>query len=309
MAQEHGLGRGLSSLIPQQSARDASAPQHPRQKSRHIQTEEIPADRPSDGGVQSVARSQIVANSHQPRLTFDKDKLEELAQSIAQHGILQPLVVTKTGKNQYELIAGERRFRASEIAGLSEVPVIVRDVDTQTKLELALIENIQRHDLNVIEEAKAYKQLMDEFGLSQEEVATRMGKSRSAVANRLRLLTLPVTILKALSNGEISEGHAKVILSVENKEAQHALFDAIVKDQLTVRQAETRAQILRNNFGVQKKERRTTHEKLPAISQAEQALTASLGTKVTITQRGKGGRIMIDYYAPEDLHALEEKLS
>ncbi len=259
----------------------------------------------AQNAILQVPRTAIVPNPHQPRHTFERTQLEDLAASIRVHGIMQPLVVTQTAPGKYELIAGERRFRASELAGLDEVPVILRKASTQDKLELALIENIQRHDLNVIEEARGYAQLIEDFGLLQDEVASRMGKSRSVIANRLRLLKLPVSIMKLVSGGQLSDGHAKVILSLENTEAQYALAQAIVSERLTVRQAEVRAVALRSGNVVRQ---RQTPAQLPAVTRVAQNLTRVLGTKVTITPRGRGGRINIEYYAPEDLRNLEEKI-
>ena len=311
MAQEFGLGRGLSSLIPQKNTQTAGVQQRTA-AAQHADADVPVADADSVAQssvgtvVQTIAITDIIANPHQPRLTFDKEKLAELAASIGEHGILQPLVVTARSDGTYELIAGERRFRAAQRAGLTEVPAIVRDADERQKMELALIENIQRHDLNVIEEAKAYQKLAHTYGLSQEEVAQRVGKSRSVVANRLRLLTLPITILKALSEGTISEGHAKVILSLEDTEAQHALFRLITKEHLTVRQAEVRA---KRAQGVASTRAATTKTPVvPAVATAQSALSQALDTRVTITPKGRGGRVVIDYYAPEDLRRLVDKL-
>jgi len=250
-----------------------------------------------------VAINDIVPNPQQPRLHFDETKLQELAESIKEHGILQPLIVTREG-NRYELIAGERRFQAAKRAGLSRVPVVVRSADEQGKLELAIIENIQRHNLNPIEEAKAYQRLVHEFGLHQEAVAKKMGKSRSSVANSIRLLHLPVEIQRAVSEGRISEGHAKALLAIENPEKQRAIFDLIIKEELTVRETENRVQ----SVSVKSHTRRLHPLQAALESRAEQ-LTNVLGTKVRITPSGKGGKVVIEYYSEEDLEGLLKRFS
>ena len=186
-----------------------------------------------------VPIEKVASNPQQPRHNFDEKELQDLANSIKEHGVIQPLVVAKIAPDQYELIAEERRLKASKLAGLKMVPVIVREESGEReKLELALVENIQRHDLDVLEEARAYKKLIEEFDLTQEDVADKVGKSRSAVANKVRLLGLPIEIQRALTEGKISEGHARSILAIENPEKQRALFEMILKDNLTVRQTE-----------------------------------------------------------------------
>ena len=228
--------------------------------------------------------------------------MESLAQSIKIHGIIQPLIVSKKG-NQYELIAGERRFQAAQKIGLKKVPVIVREADELQKLELAIVENVQRHDLNPIEEGKAYQKLCEEFEMSQEEVSSKMGKSRSLVANKIRLLSLPVEIQKGLIEGKITEGHAKAILSVSNPEKQRALYEMILKSNLTVRQIEEKTQ----EVSVRSHQRHVTVD--PQMKALENALVEILGTKVKISKAGDGGKIVIEYYSKEDLEALLQKLS
>jgi ParB family chromosome partitioning protein len=297
--QQHGLGRGLASLIPPKKipVGDEQA---------------VPAAVPSKAAVFAEAErghrvievpvDKVVPNPHQPRIYFSEDKLAELSQSIKEHGILQPLTVTHNGDN-YELIAGERRFQAAKLAGLQTVPVIIRDAEERQKFELAIIENVQRHDLNPIEEAKAYKRLAEEFGLSQEEVAKKMGKSRSAVANVVRLLHLPVEIQRAVAEGRISEGHAKALLAIENPEKQRALFEMIVKNGLTVREAEAKAR----EVSVRPHKRVTAAD--PAVKEKEEKLAEVFGTKVKISKAGKGGRIVIEYYGDEDLDHLMRRLA
>jgi ParB family chromosome partitioning protein len=244
---------------------------------------------------------KIAPNPEQPRVQFDKDKLSELAQSIREHGILQPLVVTRKGDG-YELIAGERRLQASKLAGLTEVPVIIREADERTKLELAIIENTQRHNLNPIEEAKAYLRLMEEYGLHQEEVAKKMGKSRSLVANTVRLLHLPVEIQRSLIEGKISEGHAKALLSIENPEKQRALFEMIVKSGLTVRETELEARAASTRPHV-----RSLVQIPPEFSERLEKLREKLGTRVKLSPSGPGGKIVIEYYSAEELQGLFER--
>ncbi len=249
-----------------------------------------------------IALSKIAPNPEQPRLQFDTEKLSELSQSIREHGILQPLVVTRVGEN-YELIAGERRLQAAKLAGLVEVPVIVRSADERTKLELAIIENTQRHNLNPIEEAKAYLRLIEEYGLHQEEVAKKMGKSRSLVANTVRLLHLPVEIQRALIEGKISEGHAKALLSIESGEKQRALFEMILKSGLTVRETEMQARSVSLRTYTRSSDSRLS----PEFTERFEKLREKLGTRVKWSAAGEGGKIVIEYYSPEELKGLFQR--
>jgi len=258
-----------------------------------------------DGGndqAMEIEIEKIIPNPHQPRFEFNETKLEELSNSIKNHGIIQPLIVSKNN-GQYELIAGERRFQAAKMAGLEKVPIVVREAGEKEKLELAIVENIQRHDLNPVEEAKAYKKLHDGFQMSQEEISLKVGKSRSAVANKMRLLNLPVEILRALTEGRITEGHAKAILSIENSEKQRALFDLIIKNNLTVRQVEDKSK----EISVK------THKRIvnadPALKEIENKLIGVFGTKVKITKSGGGGKIIVDYYSDEELNEILGKIS
>jgi ParB family chromosome partitioning protein len=210
--------------------------------------------------------------------------------------------VSKKG-NLYELIAGERRFQASQRVGLKKVPVIVREATELQKLELAIIENIQRHDLNPIEEGKAYQRLADEFQMNQEEVAVKMGKSRSLVANKIRLLGLPVEVQKGLVEGKITEGHAKAILSLDNPEKQRAMYELILKSNLTVRQVEEKTKEISVKPYTRSKNVDLETKKL------EEELVGILGTKVRVNKSGDGGKIVIEYYSREDLESLLEKMS
>lgn len=314
-SQQYGLGRGLASLIPpKKTATDGAgsspfviAPmtqgQEQQEERRDMPGEVVSTPVTSTAGtLREVSISSIVPNPHQPRLTFDEAKLQELTDSIKEHGILQPIVVSQNGE-QYEIIAGERRFQAAKRVGLATVPVVVRDVTEQEKLELAIIENVQRHNLNPIEEAKAYLRLQDEFSLSQEAVAEKMGKSRSVVANTLRLLQLPIEIQRAVAENKISEGHAKALLSIENPEKQRAVFDLIIKEELTVRETETKVRSISVKTYV-----RSAAPLNPAILERTEHLTQILGTKVKIAPSGKGGKVIIEYYAPEDLDGLLKRL-
>lgn len=304
MAQSYGLGRGLSSLIPSKKApSDDSSPSASR--STPSVSSESSAELSEHGkNITEVSIDAIIVNPHQPRVHFDQEKLEELAASIRQHGIIQPLIVHQHGSS-YMLIAGERRLQAAKKAGLSRVPVVVRaeKPQEQEQLELALVENIQRHDLNVVEEARAYQKLSKDFSLSQEEIASRVGKSRSAVANRMRLLSLPVEIQRALMEGVITEGHAKAILGVEGAEKQRVLFSLIVNNKLTVRQAEDKIKTI-----AVRSHQRTVHRD-PETQALEDQLTGVLGTKVKVAHAGNGGKIIINYYSKEDLDALLSKIA
>jgi ParB family chromosome partitioning protein len=318
-SQQYGLGRGLASLIPPKKAdgnggaspfvvpptlsgESSVVDQRVFPESSFAPVEAVPISS-STNALQEVPLGSIVPNPHQPRLHFDEAKLQELTDSIREHGILQPLVVTKQGDNQYELIAGERRFQAAKRIGLATVPVVIRDVTEQQKLELAIIENIQRHNLNPIEEAKAYLRLVDEFNLPQEKVAEKMGKSRSGVANTLRLLHLPVEIQRAVAEGKISEGHAKALLAIENPEKLRAVFDLIIKEELTVRETELKVRSVSVKPHI-----RSTAVLQPEILERTEHLTQILGTKVKIAPSGKGGKVIIEYYAPEDLDGLLRRL-
>lgn len=302
MSKNYGLGRGLSSLIPPKRINE------PDKNFNYFGNVSIPINSQGEpakdekNNIKEIDIIKIVPNPHQPRINFDKEKLEDLAVSIREHGIIQPIVVSFS-EGQFEIIAGERRFEAAKLAGLQTVPVIVREVTDQQKLELAIIENIQRHDLNLIEEAQSYLKLANDFDLSQEEIALKVGKSRSAVANKMRLLKLPVEIQKALMENKINEGHAKAILAIENPEKQRAFFDLILKSGMNVRQAEEKT----------KEVSVRTHKRVinidPEIKEVEDQLSAFLGTKVKMSKSKMGGRIMIEYYSKEELNNLLQKIS
>ncbi|QQS20839.1 MAG: ParB/RepB/Spo0J family partition protein [Candidatus Moraniibacteriota bacterium] len=356
MAQSHGLGKGLSSLIPRKPgpfseppssekavrvpvfsavSLETEAPASPTPQETHplkkIVQEEKEQVLPMPGGsslggsepsssnqaVESLSTTtdelgsghalmvpteKVAPNPHQPRTQFSEEKLFELAQSIREHGILQPLIVTRRG-DAFELIAGERRLEAAKMVGLAEVPVLVREAEEEQKFELAIIENIQRHDLNPIEESRAYDRLSKEFHLSQEEIAKKMGRSRSAIANTMRLLQLPIDIQRAVSIGKISEGHAKALLSIENSEKQRALFELIVGQGLTVREAEIKSR------AISTRRPRTLHSFDPDTKAREASLSERFGTKVHIAKTATGGSIRIDYFSDEEFKAIFSKLS
>lgn len=247
----------------------------------------------------------IRVNPYQPRKVFLDDELHELAQSIQQVGIIHPPVVRAIGDHQYELISGERRFRAAQLAGLQAMAVIVKNRNDQMSAEAALIENVQRVDLNPLEIAKALKALMDEFGYGQEQVALKIGKKRSTIANYLRLLTLPLSIQMSINSHQITMGHAKAILSLDDEEKQRLLHELILRDDLTVREAEEASQ--RISLKAQKKELVYENRDFYIEDLAEK-IQRRLGTKVHIQPKGKKGKVTIDYYSLDDLDRLLEIL-
>ncbi len=278
MTPRSGLGKGLEALIP-----TSSQPQE---------------------GILQVPVESVRRNPRQPRMHFDPQELEELTASVREHGILQPLIVSAEADGSYTLIAGERRLEAARRAGLRTVPVLVRQIGERGRLELALIENLQRADLNPLEEAEAYRQLHEEFGLSHEEIAQRVGKSRVTITNTLRLLGLAEPLKQALLEGAISEGHARALLTLSSPEAQAAALRTVLQQGLTVRQTE---ELVRKLSG---KRPQPKPAKLPPpeIQALEERLRASLGTKVSLRHSRKGGVIAIHYYSEEELNALLEKL-
>lgn len=262
-----------------------------------------------DDGKQSLTQipvELIKPNPWQPRKIFKEEQLKELSDSIREHGVLQPLVVVPLPDGYYQLIVGERRLRASQMAGLPRVPVIIRDaMEEQKKLELALIENIQRHNLDPIEEAMAYQQLIDQYHLTQEEVAKKVGKGRTTVTNMLRLLHLPLKIQRAVAEDVITEGHARAILGLIGMEKQLALFDMIVAENMTVRQVEDKVREIMERPKQIKAPRGNTD---PEVMALESELRGKLGTKVKVQKRGDSGRIMIEFYSREELNNLLDKI-
>ena len=286
MAKRTGLGKGLEALIP---GGQSSAPL---------------AMRSGDTGIKEVGIHTITPNPHQPRTRFDPDELQELADSIREHGVIQPLIVTQSGEGQYTLIAGERRLKASKEAGLQTVPVAIRNVSDQQMLAWALIENVQRADLSPLEEAEAYHQLTDEFSLSHEDIAKQVGKSRTAITNTLRLRNLSETAKQALVDGLISEGHARALLGLSNSQAQASALKTVIDLRLNVRQTEGLVRKLNGEKPAPKEK----EEKSPEVTELEGRLRSSLGTKVSLRHGSKGGNITIHYYSDEELDTLLERL-
>jgi ParB family chromosome partitioning protein len=272
-----GLGRGLASLIPQRTA---------------------------GGGHTEIPIARIRRNPYQPRQATDDAALQALAASVAEHGVLQPILVTAT-LDGYQLVAGERRLRAAEMAGLERIPAVIREVTEQAQLELALVENLQRADLNPLEEARAYRQLIDEFGLDQEAVARRVGRARSSVANTLRLLDLAAEVQAAVAAGGISEGHARAIAGLADAVAQRALLALVGSRGLSVRQTEELARRMKEAPPPEATPRRRTD---PDLERLEGELRGALGTRVSVTATRRGGRITIEYYSSEDFDRLYERL-
>ncbi|HEX6098358.1 MAG TPA: ParB/RepB/Spo0J family partition protein [Thermoanaerobaculia bacterium] len=291
--QKKALGRGLGALIPSRPAEPAPA---------------APPPPPADGpGLAVVPIEQISPNPYQPRKTFNDASIEELARSVKEHGIIQPLVVTKIGDHKYRLIAGERRFRAAQKAGLGSVPVVIKETMADGDvLQVALIENIQREDLNPIEEAYAYHQLHEEFQLTQEEISKRVGKERSTVANFLRLLKLPDSVKKLLAAGQLSMGHARAILAVDQAKKQEQLAERVVKRNLNVRQTEMLAAEAANKGG--DKAEQPEKEKDVFTLDAEERLAKTLRSKVEIDRKRRGGVIHIRFGSEDELIRLVEEL-
>ena len=274
------LGRGLAALIPAAAS-----------------TTPVPVEIPI---------SRVEPNPYQPRAGFERDALEELASSIALHGVLQPVLVTET-IDGYRLIAGERRLRAAQIAGLERIPAVVRQSADGNQLELALVENLQRADLNALEEARAFRQLVDEFGLSHEDVARKVGKARSTVANTMRLLELDAAVIEALGSGRITEGHGRAMLGLSPIEQRELLALAEARG-LSVRQVEELARRLREASGSPATTGRATRTPDADLERVEEELRRSLGTKVRMSRSRTGGRIIIEWYGDDELGRLYERL-
>ena len=294
-----GLGKGLGALLGGDFTEDPISEEKSQEK-KVVETKivEVPKEI-------YLKLSLIEPNKEQPRKEFDSEQLEELAESIRQYGVLQPIMVQKKGE-LYEIIAGERRWRAAKIAGLKEIPVIIREFDKQKKMEISLIENVQRSDLNPIEEARAYKQLIDEFGLKQEEIAERVSKNRATIANSLRLLKLEPRIQELLIQGIISNGHARALLAIEDMEQQYAAAELIVKNGLSVREVEKLVKSLLKP--AKEKQPKKEEKDLSFIFQdLEERMKSIMGTKVMIHRKDKSkGRIEIEYYSESELERLVE---
>ncbi|WP_290770931.1 ParB/RepB/Spo0J family partition protein [Anaerofustis sp.] len=278
-----GLGKGLSALIPQEDIDGVFNDNN-------------------ENDIKNIDINLIKANVNQPRKFFDKEKIKELSDSIKEHGVIQPLIVVKKN-NDYIIVAGERRYRASIMAGLKEIPVIVKEYDEKEISEVSLIENLQREDLNEIEKAEAYNELKETFNMTQEDIAKRLGTSRTAVANTLRLLSLNKKAKELLKNNTISAGHARAVLSVDEKLRDDFLNEVISK-KLSVRESEKLSKDYKGNIKIKKdiKEKKEN----PYITDLEEKMSLTLGTKVKLKDKGNKGSIVIDYYSNEDLSRLLE---
>jgi len=281
------LGKGLSALIPDNY-------------SKVIQEKKLSQNTAPIAGYQEVEVTLVHPNHEQPRKHFSGEGIDELAASIKEQGVLQPLVVKKI-ENGYELVCGERRWRAAKKAGMEKIPVVIKDIADERVLEWALVENIQREDLNAIEEAQAYLRLIEERGYSQEQVADRVGKNRATVANTIRLLRLPQEVLNQISNGYLQAGHARALLALPSPEHQRQMCKRIVEDKLSVRQVEEMV----NRSLVRKRRAKQARHTTPEILDLEHKMTQTLGTQVKIFPRKKNqGRVEIQYYSLDDLDRL-----
>ena len=285
-----GLGKGLDSMIPPKRTARAQAQDSAANKNANKSGEVI------------LKINDVEPNKNQPRRTFNEDSLIELSESIKQHGIVQPLVVAKQ-KDYYEIIAGERRWRAAKIAGLKEVPVIIKDYSPQEIMEVALIENIQREDLNPIEEAKAYKNLIDEYNLKQDQVAEKVSKSRTAVTNALRLLKLDDRVQEMLINENISSGHARALLGLDDAEKQYNIATQIFDEKLSVRETEKLVKQINRPEQLPKPKKELKNDFV--YRDIEEKLKEKIGTKVKINRKTEDkGKIEIEYYSPEELEKI-----
>ena len=282
MTKQRGLGKGLGALLGEAA----------------LQTAEPPS------GAQLLPLQKVEPNPLQPRKNFDPDELQALADSIAMHGVIQPLTVRQLPSGFYQIIAGERRWRAARMAGLSEIPVVVIEADDKKAMELALIENLQRADLNPIEEAQGYQQLMTDYGMTQEQAAARVGKSRPAVANALRLLSLSPAVLELVEQGRLSAGHARALLAIKSAPEQYAVAMKVINLQLSVRQTENMCK----NLTRKPKQEQPKPIAVDYIAECEKTLSKRLSRGVRIVNGKRKGRVELEYYGEEDLQQLYELL-
>ncbi len=276
MSKKLALGKGLGALIPEEQIGDINE------------------------GRTTIPINLIKANAEQPRKVFDEDKIFKLSQSIKEHGIIQPLILKRSGES-YIIIAGERRWRAAKLAGIKEIPAIIMDLTDKEVLEISLIENLQREDLNPIEEANAYKKLMSEFSLTQEELSTKVGRSRAAIANTIRLLNLDIKVQQYVIEGVITEGHARTLLSLSDKNLQFELAQKIIDEDLTVRDIE---KLIKNLLNTHEDKKINKKELLPYYNDIRMKLEGYFGTKVNINAKKNKGKIEIEYYSEEDLQRI-----
>ncbi len=307
---KRGLGRGLSALIsssqavPVQEAPSEEKARSPLPSAKLAQTSKT--DSASDRDIQYLAPSELKPNPKQPRTFFTEAEIDELSRSVKELGVIQPVLVRKH-EDKFEIVAGERRWRAANKAGLSQLPVIIRDLTDKECLEIAIVENVQRSDLSPIEEGRAYLRLSKEFGLSQEEIAQRVSKDRSSVSNAMRLLKLPESVCKMIEQGEISQGHAKAILTVKEPAAQENLARKVIDEGLSVRSLE---EIVGRVVVLDKKQKKKKTKTKTQFPELRERLQKTLGTKVRIQHQSTGrGKIEIDYFSEEELDRLIELLS
>lgn len=315
-----GLGRGLGSLL--QAAEKPAQANSQIEKSQPVLNTHVQQNAQLNNSINTVsddkriwqiAIDKLVPGQYQPRKKFDKESLQELAKSIKENGILQPITVRKRTAGGYEIIAGERRWRAAQLAELHEVPAIIKQISDQDALQLALIENIQREDLDAVEEAESYQRLMEEFNLSQQQVAEKVGKERSTVANSLRLLALPFEIKNFISDKKLTTGHAKVLLSLDNKQEQMAYAKKVIEKGLSVRALEQKIKdktaTMSSNIALNSKaDIKTENLSLKLADQLADQIQKSVGTKANIKYKNGKGEITLSFYSDEQLNAIYEKL-
>ena len=299
-----GLGKGLEALFGDAEVAPVEKKPASKKKQTESKKSEKAAESPAEeGGVLYVDLNDIKPNAAQPRKVFDEEKLEELAASISQHGLIQPIVLRKLGKG-YEIVAGERRWRAARLAGLKEVPCIVKELTEEENMLLAIVENMQREDLNPIEEAEGLKKMIDTYGLTQEQVSYSVGKSRPYITNSLRLLKLPGRVQQLTAEGKITTGHARALAAVKSQQRQVDLATRAAKEGLSVRQIE---QLAKETKQPQEK-KKTRKVKSADEKRVEEDLKNALGTKVNLNRKGKGGKIEIEFYSADELERLIELL-
>lgn len=296
-AKKGGLGRGLDALFA--DAVPVSDPlKEEKKQDTQVRTEEQSGD-----AVQYINIHDIMPNANQPRKTFSEEKIEELSKSIKEHGIIQPIVVRKKGKS-YEIVAGERRWRAARKAELAKVPCLIRELSDEQNMLIAIIENMQREDLNPVEEAEGLNQMIVTFGMTQEQISKSVGKSRPYIANSLRLLKLPEYIKEEMAEGRLSAAHGRTLVTVEDEDVRNALCERIIKEGLSVRETEK----LVSENGKGKKRKPAARTKNPDVARVEAELKEALGTRVTINQNGKKGKIEIEFFSRDELDRLIELL-
>ncbi len=305
MASKKVLGRGLGAFFPEYESEGSKSESDKAKNTEPKQGVEKNIIAPEErvNIVLNVPTDHIRANPHQPRKEFDEERLEELADSLKKHGLIQPITVRYIGEKRFELISGERRLRAAKLAGLGEIPAYIREADDEQSMAFALIENIQREELNPLEVAMGYKRLLEEFDYTQAEVANRVGKNRTTVTNMLRLLNLPDFIQAALVSGSITTGHARALITIEDKSIQQKLLNKIVKFGWSVRQVEDAVREL--GKGASKKKKSSKGDpKNPFYDEISARLRRTFSTKVNIKPKAKGGEIKIEYYSEEDLERI-----